>query len=204
MHVAMRNPGTPIAQLEHRAGHPCLDFVNSLVATEEPTARDSLLTPDDYRIWAGLAGIAVEAPAAARVEQAALERARALREAILQILTTMTAKRPTPSAALEHLTEEATRAFRSRRLAAEEGRLAWQRTRFDLDSVTDFLAAEAAALFARDEPLPIKRCAGPDCGWFFLDTSRNKSRHWCSMTDCGNRAKARRHRAKQQQEERTG
>lgn len=204
MQISTRPPGTPIAALEHRAGHPCLDFVNSLTGIDTPTARDSLLTPADYRTWAGIAGIKVDPPAGDRAEQAALARARALREAILQILRAMAARQPAPAAALEHLTDEAARAFRSRRLATEKGRLAWKRTRFDLDSVTDWLAAETAALLAHEEPLPLKRCAGEDCGWFFLDTSRNKSRHWCSMADCGNRAKARRHRARHQGEERAG
>jgi len=200
MTLIARKPGTPIAQLAHRAGHRCLDFVNSLVATNEPAPRDSLLTPADYRIWAGIAGIPVDPPAGEREEQAALARARALRETILGILTAMLDRQPTPIAAIEHLTEEAARSFRSRRLAPADGHLAWQRTRHDLDSVTDLLAAEAAELFSRPEPLPLKRCIGTDCGWFFLDTSRNKSRHWCSMTDCGNRAKARRHRARLQEE----
>ncbi|MBD1382209.1 CGNR zinc finger domain-containing protein [Metabacillus arenae] len=38
----------------------------------------------------------------------------------------------------------------------------------------------------------VKRCEGDLCGWLFFDTSRNRSRRWCSMADCGNRAKARR------------
>ncbi|HEX7064460.1 MAG TPA: ABATE domain-containing protein [Bacillales bacterium] len=38
----------------------------------------------------------------------------------------------------------------------------------------------------------VKQCEGDPCGWLFLDTSRNRSRRWCSMQDCGNRAKARR------------
>ncbi len=37
----------------------------------------------------------------------------------------------------------------------------------------------------------LKICA--NCGWLFLDRSRNHSRVWCDMTVCGNRAKARRH-----------
>ena len=37
----------------------------------------------------------------------------------------------------------------------------------------------------------VKQC--PGCGWLFLDTSRNRSRRWCTMRVCGNRAKARRH-----------
>ena len=29
------------------------------------------------------------------------------------------------------------------------------------------------------------------CGWLFLDRSRNRSRRWCAMEDCGTRAKIR-------------
>jgi predicted RNA-binding Zn ribbon-like protein len=36
-------------------------------------------------------------------------------------------------------------------------------------------------------------CPGEGCGWLFFDASKNRSRRWCAMEDCGNRAKARRH-----------
>ncbi len=40
----------------------------------------------------------------------------------------------------------------------------------------------------------VKVCADETgCGWLFLDRSKNSSRRWCDMKDCGNRAKARRH-----------
>jgi predicted RNA-binding Zn ribbon-like protein len=47
--------------------------------------------------------------------------------------------------------------------------------------------------------LPCRRlriCAGNECGWLFLDSSKAGRRRWCSMADCGNRAKARRHYAR--------
>jgi len=40
----------------------------------------------------------------------------------------------------------------------------------------------------------IKICPADDCGWLFLDVSKNRSRQWCSMTTCGNAAKVRRFR----------
>jgi predicted RNA-binding Zn ribbon-like protein len=43
----------------------------------------------------------------------------------------------------------------------------------------------------------VKICPADDCRWAFYDTSRNGSRQWCSMALCGNRAKARAHRARQ-------
>ncbi|ACZ84030.1 CGNR zinc finger domain-containing protein [Streptosporangium roseum] len=42
-------------------------------------------------------------------------------------------------------------------------------------------------------PGRVRKCDGPGCVLWFLDTSRNGRRRWCSMTGCGNRAKARAH-----------
>ncbi|MFF0739600.1 CGNR zinc finger domain-containing protein [Streptomyces sp. NPDC004111] len=42
----------------------------------------------------------------------------------------------------------------------------------------------------------LKRCAEHGCAWVFWDTSKNRSRRWCSMRVCGNRTKARRYAAK--------
>lgn len=43
----------------------------------------------------------------------------------------------------------------------------------------------------------VRICSGERCGWLFLDTSKNHTRRWCSMQDCGNRAKAKRFYNKQ-------
>jgi predicted RNA-binding Zn ribbon-like protein len=48
-----------------------------------------------------------------------------------------------------------------------------------------------------DELGRVKICPADDCRWAFYDSSRNGSRQWCSMAVCGNRAKARAHRARQ-------
>jgi hypothetical protein len=57
------------------------------------------------------------------------------------------------------------------------------------------LIAAAAAKVAIEKRLDrIKICPAHDCRWAFYDTSRNRSRQWCSMEVCGNRAKARAHR----------
>ena len=50
----------------------------------------------------------------------------------------------------------------------------------------------------RETPGRVRECAGERCPVLYLDTSRNRSRRWCSMEICGARAKAaayyRRHR----------
>lgn len=63
-----------------------------------------------------------------------------------------------------------------------------------LDSVLWPIVKSALELITSDKLLTkLKQCGGGACGWIFLDTSRNRSRKWCSMNDCGNRAKVKRH-----------
>jgi predicted RNA-binding Zn ribbon-like protein len=45
----------------------------------------------------------------------------------------------------------------------------------------------------------IKHCEGPTCSLWFWDTSKNGKRRWCTMSVCGNRAKAAAHRARKKQ-----
>jgi predicted RNA-binding Zn ribbon-like protein len=65
----------------------------------------------------------------------------------------------------------------------------WRRALFDI-------ALNAGDLLVGGDYRRIRRCEDAQCGWLFLDRSRGVRRRWCSMADCGNRAKARRHYAK--------
>ena len=59
-------------------------------------------------------------------------------------------------------------------------------------------ALSALSLLDGTRRARIRICA--NCGWLFLDSSRNRSRIWCDMTVCGNRQKARRHYRRRTQE----
>ena len=58
------------------------------------------------------------------------------------------------------------------------------------------ISAYFAHRVGRDWPR-LKACAAPDCTWAFVDGSRNSSRRWCEMSECGNRAKNRQWRQRQ-------
>lgn len=92
-----------------------------------------------------------------------------------------------------------------------DGGVSWQWTDRDVpltdmppDGLGDALAARlvgavarsAADLLTSGELERVKVCDAHDCGWFFVDLSRNRSRRWCDMAGCGNRDKARRYRAR--------
>ncbi|MDW9413303.1 CGNR zinc finger domain-containing protein [Sinorhizobium meliloti] len=59
-------------------------------------------------------------------------------------------------------------------------------------------AHSVLGLIAGPERERLKIC--PNCAWLFLDRSRNRSRTWCDMAVCGNRAKARRHYRRSREE----
>ncbi|GAA3123459.1 CGNR zinc finger domain-containing protein [Streptosporangium carneum] len=46
----------------------------------------------------------------------------------------------------------------------------------------------------------LKVCTESTCQWAFVDSSKNRSRSWCSMKVCGNRTKTRAYRARRQTE----
>ena len=59
------------------------------------------------------------------------------------------------------------------------------------------LLVAVAELQADDAWSRVKLCVADDCQEAFYDTSKNRSRHWCSMRVCGNRQKTRSYRARQ-------
>lgn len=59
--------------------------------------------------------------------------------------------------------------------------------------IPDRLVVAAVELVRTVELRQLRACPVADggCGWLFLDRSRNRSRRWCAMEDCGTRAKIR-------------
>lgn len=74
----------------------------------------------------------------------------------------------------------------------------WNDDEQDLDRILWVSVRSLADLLLAPELERLKFCDAHDCGWLFIDASRNRSRRWCDMADCGNRAKVRRFRQKQQ------
>ncbi|MBI1278993.1 MAG: hypothetical protein GC179_12765 [Anaerolineaceae bacterium] len=63
----------------------------------------------------------------------------------------------------------------------------------DLETMIWPVVWSTAELMTSHDLHYLRECASDDCEWLFLDTSKNHSRRWCSMTSCGNRSKARTH-----------
>ena len=194
-------------------GDLCLDFVNTVGgripdgggAPGSRVLADKLTAYADLVAWGRHTGLLGEADARrlvrlgeSRPREAAeaLDRALLFREALHRTLRSlMLGRRPEPPDVSRLNVEIA--AARGREMLApfRDGlRWEWPDAGERLDSPLWPVSGAAAALLTSGDLSRLRQCGGERCGWLFLDRSRNGSRLWCTMEDCGNVAKVRRFR----------
>jgi predicted RNA-binding Zn ribbon-like protein len=188
----------------------CLDFCNTV--EREGLAQESLTCYLDLVTWSQSAQIltaeqgdrllqaATEQPQAAA---AVFEAAIALREALYQIFSAVAGRRSPPASALAVLNHQLALALPHLQLQTTSAGFTWgwSDPGLGLNQMLWPVARSAADLLTSQEQSRVRECAASDCGWLFLDLSRNRSRRWCDMETCGNRTKARRHYARSKQEQ---
>ena len=146
----------------------------------------------ESKVESDLASRALIEPLAA---SAVTQAARALREALYGLFSARAHNQDLPEQDLASLNHALREALPNLSLDLREQMLVWQ-WRQDGTALTSPLwpiARAAADLLTAATPTPVRECDGAQCTWLFLDFSRGRSRRWCSMASCGNRAKARRH-----------
>lgn len=137
--------------------------------------------------------------AAEHAEEAeeAVVAVKKLRHALYRVLTGYSLGLPVSEDALEALNAELPGALSRMRVrkGTEGFQWGWDE---ESDTLTKMLwpVAKSAVDLLTEHGHKLERvhqCAANDCGWLFVDMSKNRSRRWCDMSNCGNLAKARRH-----------
>lgn len=204
-------------EMKFIGGLLCLDFVNTVGARvsirrdqrtsdyADTVLRDKLRDYPDLLTWSHMAGL-VSTREAHRLERGAegqpqhaaqtLERATRMREALYRILKSHLEGWRPEHRDWEILTRELAIARAHEHLVRSGTGFVWA---FDdsedaLDGALWRVSLSAADLLTSAELDQVRQCSGDECGWMFLDTSRNRRRRWCDMKECGNRAKVRRFR----------
>jgi predicted RNA-binding Zn ribbon-like protein len=186
------------------AGHPVLDFVNTLdnrfvnMRPDErlATYKDLLEFLQACDLLSAQQSRPLRAFADTPAGQASLRRVRVLREQLAAFFYRPSGEVP-GAASLAALQMEFSRAKRHLSLRWQHSGHSGGHAYWDWPSnpTSDWplwiLARQAELLIVSDEAA-VRSCAQASCRWLFLDTSRNQSRRWCDMKLCGNRAKARR------------
>ncbi len=176
--------------------HTQLDLVRDYVNTFDlETGIDTIGTPDELALWLSEQGLVDDFVEPTEQE---VEDARAVREAIRELLLTNNGVEADAGAASKTLEE----AGRKARLGVrfEDGRPVLEPEDDGTRGAIGRIVATVAELAPSDEWKRLKTCRDEHCRVAFYDQSRNRSRAWCSMEVCGNREKARsfrqRHAAK--------
>jgi len=194
---------------EFDGGTISLDFVNTVSGMRGGNdPRDRVLTYPDLVYWAAQIGLIDDPQAAKLYDRAEREPGRAAhahaeairrREALHDVVLAAVDERPAPAAALETLNGWIADAMAKRRfrMTAPGKFEASLEDDGDLLAFLRPVALDAAELLEHEVSRALvgvceERLVGR-CAWLFLDTSRNHSRRFCSMGECGNRAKQRRH-----------
>ncbi len=185
-------------------GHLALDFANTVDDPEGPARHDHAATYDDLLRWAHRIGVlderttatlrrmAARRPADAAV---AVRSAHELRDVLNDVFGGVVEGRCRRRGALA--AAPAVRRRRRRAAATLDTRATALATRWrwphadELTVVLHPVASAAAELLVGDDLRLVKRCAR--CPWLFLDRSKNHSRRWCDMNDCGTTVKMERY-----------
>lgn len=200
-------PPVPDHDLELSGGSLALDFANTVGGTHVRPTHDHLRGYGDILRFAVMAGglkADVAKRLAARADREPLRAAAifelgiALREAIWAVFSSLASGEAPRAADLALISDAAAAGSARSRLVYDRDGVGWSLPSDgdDLERPLWEIGRSAADVLTSADRDRVKECASPTCEWVFLDRSRNRSRRWCDMSDCGNRAKARRFQAK--------
>jgi predicted RNA-binding Zn ribbon-like protein len=198
----------PDLPFQYIGGDTAIDLVNTVDWTSRGPEQDRLTDFDRVIRWAQGAGILTakaasslraQADAKPREAEAAYRNALRVREVLARLFRAIAASEPAGDA-LDDFNRLLGRALERMRVTPASGKhragpalqLGWRDGGENLDSVIWPVIWSAASLIVSEEAQRIRICGGPDCGWMYVDRSRNKLRRWCQMETCGTREKSRR------------
>jgi predicted RNA-binding Zn ribbon-like protein len=186
-------------------GHPVLDFVNTDIAAGPGSSTDVLRSAGEFVAWCAYARVPSASLATSDLveaeEAAFLHRVRQLRAGLTAVIQAIADDRRPGAEALTTLQTAFVDAIGHATSVADDGHLTWRWTAAT-PRVPAWELAIAAIDLLRSAPTErIKAC--PACGFVFIDTTKNGSRRWCSMEDCGKREKIRRYVTKRAEQRST-
>jgi len=205
------------AKMKLVGGQLCLDFVNTVDGRGSYSPRDNspktnvlgdkLRNYFDLVDWSEHAGILTNRESRRLIAEGkhkptearkVFERAIVLREALYRIFKAMLMRRQPQTFDLDTLNGELQGARTNERLTRAGDRFEWNwvGSPTALDRMLWSIAHSGAEYLTGGDLSRLRECGGDECGWLFEDTSKNRSRQWCHMQDCGNLEKVRRFRAR--------
>jgi predicted RNA-binding Zn ribbon-like protein len=197
------------ATISFLGGRLSLDFTNTIEWRGRDNPMELLLNYQDLVPWSRRQGTLTDQEAQHLLETAnrqkdlgfsVYKRAIALREALYHIFSNIIQARQPLQTDLTIFNQELASAMAKSQVSPTSEGFKWQWTGHEdqLDRIFWPIVHDAATLLTSDILPRLGMCSDKNCAWLFLDTSKNHKRRWCSMDDCGNRAKFQRHYKRKQ------
>ena len=192
-----------------RGGYLCVDFVNTVDPRYGDERTEYLISYEALVRWGQYTEVLTKAQADRLIvlgkqssDDAAevLRRALVLRQALDDIFAAIAEEESPADDALAVLNLEFSCAMSHLQVQKQGTAFTWEWNEEALVTVLWAVARSAADLLIGPELDRLRVCSNDECGWMFLDLSKNHSRRWCSMDSCGNVVKQRRHQHKVQVE----
>jgi predicted RNA-binding Zn ribbon-like protein len=198
------------SRFKTKTGWLCLDFANTVDWHASDNPEEKLLIYADLVHWATETKILSSDIADKLIKASEKEPAKArgilneaikIREAIYGIFSSTASGNQIKASDLSILNDAIKKMMPNQKLSTENGNFIWEWeiSPDRMDSILWPVVWSAAELLTSEASERVGRCADEKCGWLFWDNSRNRSRRWCDMKECGNRAKVRRHYKKSQE-----
>ena len=190
-----------IARMHLLGNDTALDFTNSIEILPSGEVIDIFSSYQHLVAWCVRAGVFDE-PTAKRMRQIAADRpaeaervlqaSQAFRSQAIALWQSLVEHGMPAAERLADMNAHLAHYAPFRRLAqADQGCVwQWELGQRELEQPLATLSLATAELLVAERVTQVRRC--PNCGWFFLDTSRNGKRRWCSMEVCGSKMKSRR------------
>ncbi|WP_108882473.1 CGNR zinc finger domain-containing protein [Anderseniella sp. Alg231-50] len=169
-------------------GRTCLDFLNTADWTPGgDIVEERLACADDLVVWCDAVGLRdLVMPGNERLQKDVLEFRNTLRSIVVALVRGNEPAMPD----IEDFNRTVTRTETYQLMKPARDGLAFG----PQTSFTKAISLLAVSLLSDTHEIGrVKMCPSDNCGWLFLDESKNRRRQWCAMDLCGNRAKARRH-----------
>ena len=193
-----------IRTLNFIGGWLCLDFSNTLGMHASEMGREFLRSYFDLVEWSNYAGIITEEEERSLLQSAenlpkealgVLHEAIELREILFRIFSTIAKNAIPHEKDISLFNKKLSKMMRQSKLKITESGIEWNvaGNKDHLDWPLNLVIHSAFLLLTSEELDKVKMCADErGCGWLFVDHSKNRSRRWCDMADCGNLAKQKR------------
>ena len=179
------------------ANNLALDFANTLVVDEGDEPLELLRSADDLTNWASAAGLRTRkiGPTSGRQAQDLLERALYLRSELKKMANAVSEGERVPASVVKAINDELSRGHGHFELSATPSGYSTAFRKDDKSSadILVTIAESAARLLSEGDLDLVRKCQRSACVLYFYDNSKRHGRRWCSMSACGNRAKAAAH-----------